>query len=144
MKKDNCRDNIIPEIGDSKSFKIINVDKNVVNILDKKKGLWIDSNWINDALIERMSENVIRVTGYKLDKDFAFRGRLFLEDFTNQSNLPLEEYRKFGYKNIIDFIRGIKKEYVEDFFELEKQIKCEFIISNFIIKKTTKTVDKDR
>jgi len=129
--------NILPEIGESKSFKCLNVDKNTITILEKPSGSWMCSLWVRDASIKRISDNVIQINGTKFDKSCTW-GKTFISDFHNQKNLPKKQYLEYGFKNIIDRFLKKKSPYVNGWYEYSNPISYECIISHFIIKKDGK------
>lgn len=93
-------------------YASVNIYNSVIKLYDKEPS---DDIMLKNVIIKINSDATIEVFGDRIEWACTNLTDEFLEDMVL---IPHDRYIKYGYKNIIDIFKGIKKPYVYGWYKL--------------------------
>ena len=78
-------------------------------------------------------DNVLTITGSQVIRDFSF-SRKWISDIPLHL-MPEDKYIKKGPRTILDFILGVKQDYVEDSYVIKHRVPFESMMTDWTITK---------
>ena len=82
-------------------------------------------------------DNILTITGSQVVRDFTF-SRKWISDIPLHlmpEAMPEDKYIKKGPRTILDFILGVKQEYVEDSYVIKQRVPFESMMTDWTITK---------
>jgi hypothetical protein len=108
----------------------IDGSKFILEVYENEPSTRLSDFALKNVSIKFKEDKTIEVTGDKIEWSFAF-AKSFLEDMKNKPN---HEYVNMGYKNIMDFFKGIKKPYVKmGWYKLDKTTPYHCLMSKWYV-----------
>lgn len=87
--------------------------------------------YLSDVNVVIGDDKVLTLTGDQWIWEFAL-DRAFIEDLP-AAYQPIDKHLKFGYKSILDFIKGIQKPYVTGYYRLQRTESLTYALNNWTL-----------